>query len=91
MNTYRIQTRENPFQFHASEFVGDVPNLEQLYSLDVPVGSLAYVINTGYSYILARPGDWKQLKASKGSTGPVGNFGMKPLVLEKNLTVELNK
>ena len=75
MSTFRIQQRENPFQFHASEFVGDVPSLDHLYELDAPVGSLAYVINTGYSYIHARPGDWKQLKAGKGTTGATGAPG----------------
>ena len=74
-SSYQIQKRENPFQFHASEFLGDFPNLDTLYQLDAEVGALAYVINTGYTYILARPGDWKQLKAGKGSTGPQGPQG----------------
>lgn len=76
MSTYRILPRENPFEFHASEFVGDVPNLDQLYMLEAPVGTLAYVINTGYTYIQARPGDWKQLKAGKGTTGRSGPPGV---------------
>ena len=72
---YQIQKRENPFQFHASEFLGDVPTLEHLYELDAKTGALAYVINTGYTYIQARPGDWKQLKAGKGTSGPRGPQG----------------
>ena len=74
-SSYQIKQRENPFQFHASEFLGDFPHLAALYSADAKVGALAYVVNTGYTYILARPGDWKQLKAGKGTTGPVGPVG----------------
>lgn len=74
-SSYRIQQRENPFQFHASEFLGDFPSLDLLCQTEAPVGALAYVINTGYTYIQARPGDWKQLKAGKGSTGPQGPPG----------------
>ena len=71
-----IKKRENPFQFHASEFLGDVPSMEHLYELtDAPVGALCYVINTGYTYIQARPGDWKQLKAGRGTTGKTGPQG----------------
>ena len=58
-----IKERKNPFEFHASEFLGDVPSLEHLELMtDAPVGALCYVINTGYTYLQARPGDWKQLK-----------------------------
>ena len=73
--SYSIKKRENPFQFFASEFLGDMPNIEALYSLDAKVGALAYVINTGYTYIQAQKGDWKQLKAGKGSTGRPGDRG----------------
>lgn len=73
---YTIKQRENPFQFHASEFLGDFPNLASLQQVDAKDGALAYVINTGYTYIQARPGDWKQLKAGKGTTGPQGPQGI---------------
>lgn len=73
--SYSIQKRVNPFQFYASEFLGDVANTDELYNLDASVGSLCYVVNTGYTYIQARKGDWKQLKAGKGSTGRAGERG----------------
>ncbi|AET72511.1 hypothetical protein SXGG_00011 [Synechococcus phage S-CBP42] len=76
MEIYHVKQRENPFQFHASEFLGDFPTLEHLYELDAKTGALAYVINTGYTYIQARPGDWKQLKAGKGTAGPRGPQGV---------------
>jgi hypothetical protein len=71
--SYSIKRRENPFQFFATEFIGDVPNYDELLNIDVPVGAVAYVVNSGYSYIQARRGDWKQLKAGKGSTGLTGD------------------
>ena len=74
-SSYRIPKRENPFQFHATEFLGDFPTVEDVYEVEAPVGALAYVINTGYCYIQARPGDWKQLKMGKGSTGRTGDRG----------------
>jgi len=73
--SYTIKRRENPFQFFASEFIGDIPNAEALLDLDAEVGALVYVINTGYTYIQAQKGDWKQLKAGKGSTGRPGDRG----------------
>lgn len=75
MSSYNIKKRENPFQFHASEFIGDVPNIEILHATEAPVGALCYVVNTGYTYIQARPGDWKQLKAGRGTTGERGPEG----------------
>lgn len=74
-DSYTIPKRENPFQFHASEFLGDVANTDELFALDAPVGALCYVVNNGYTYIQAREGDWKQLKAGKGSTGRPGERG----------------
>ncbi len=73
--SYTIKRRENPFQFFASEFLGDIPNADELLTLDAEVGALVYVINTGYTYIQAQKGDWKQLKAGKGSTGRPGERG----------------
>ena len=73
--SYTIKRRENPFQFFASEFIGDIPNAESLLDLDAEVGALVYVINTGYTYIQAQKGDWKQLKSGKGSTGRPGDRG----------------
>ena len=73
--SYTIKKRENPFQFYASEFLGDIPNTEALANLDVDVGALVYVVNSGYTYIQAQKGDWKQLKAGKGSTGRPGERG----------------
>lgn len=76
-NLVTIKERQNPFEFHASEFLGDVPSMEHLYELtDAPVGALCYVINTGYTYLHARPGDWKQLKAGRGTTGKTGPQGL---------------
>lgn len=75
MSSYRIQKRENPFQFHATEFLGDFPTFDHVQELDAPVGALAYVVNNGYCYIQARKGDWKQLKMGKGSTGRTGDRG----------------
>ena len=40
---YTIKQRENPFQFHASEFLGDFPNLASLQQVDAKDGALAYV------------------------------------------------
>ena len=73
--SYSIKKRENPFQFHASEFLGDIPNLDLLPTLKADVGALVYVVNIGYTYIQARPGDWKQLKAGRGTTGAQGPTG----------------
>ncbi len=53
-DSYTIKRRENPFQFYASEFIGDIPNAEALLDLDAEVGALVYVINTGYTYIQAQ-------------------------------------
>ena len=75
MSTYNIEPRENPFQFYASEFIGDIPTVDDLYSLEAPVGSLAYVIDNGLTYIQAYPGIWKHLQAGKGSTGSRGLQG----------------
>jgi hypothetical protein len=74
-DSYTIKRRENPFQFFASEFIGDIANADDLLNLDADVGALVYVINTGYTYIQAQKGDWKQLKAGKGSTGRPGDRG----------------
>ena len=74
-DSYTIKRRENPFQFFASEFIGDITNADELLNLDADVGALVYVINTGYTYIQAQKGDWKQLKAGKGSTGRPGDRG----------------
>ena len=74
-DSYTIKKRENPFQFYATEYYGDVPNIEALQALDAKVGAWAYVVNSGYSYIQAQKGDWKQLKAGKGSTGRPGDRG----------------
>ena len=73
--SYSIRKRENPFQFFASEFIGDVFNLADLQEVEAEVGALCYVTSTGYSYIQARKYDWKQLKAGKGSTGKDGDRG----------------
>lgn len=74
-DSFTIKKRQNPFQFHASEFLGDVPNTEALQALDAEVGALCYVVNNGYTYIQARKGDWKQLKAGRGTTGAQGERG----------------
>lgn len=74
-DSYSIEKRVNPFQFYASEFLGDVPNTDELFELDAPIGAMCYVVNTGYTYIQAHKGDWKQLKAGKGSTGRTGERG----------------
>ena len=73
--SYSIKRRENPFQFYASEFIGDIPNADELLTLDAEVGALVYVVNSGYTYIQAQKGDWKQLRAGKGSTGRPGEVG----------------
>lgn len=74
-DSFTIKKRQNPFQFFASEFIGDVPTIEALQEVDAEVGSLCYVVNNGYTYIQARKGDWKQLKAGKGTTGRTGDRG----------------
>ena len=73
--SYSILKRENPFQFFASEFIGDVPTTEILEKTEAPVGTLCYVISTGYTYIQASEGIWRQLKAGKGTTGDRGPMG----------------
>lgn len=70
--SYAIQRRESQFQFFATEFLGDVPNVDCLQDIDAEVGSLCYVINSGITYIQARKGDWKHLKAGRGTTGLQG-------------------
>ena len=74
-DSYTIKPRPKFDGFYVTEFLGDVATRDELFALDAPIGSLCYVVETGYTYILAHKHDWKQLKAGKGSTGRTGRPG----------------
>ena len=76
MTSYTIPERESPFHFYATEFIGDVETIEELYNTEAEVGACAYVVENGFCFIQARKGDWKQLRSGRGRNGHRGERGV---------------
>lgn len=86
---YKKVAQHGQIQYGVSRFTLDTPDdLTELKKLDAMLGSTAYVISTGDTYIVNSKGEWSKSQSStSGSTGGETIVDADPLTEDEILDI----